>query len=111
MRAGLKLRNGYGKAVLKQSLEPFVPRDLLYRPKQGFTAPLAKWFRGPLDRRMDGAADRLRECGYLDGSRVREMVQKHRTGRWDHGAALWSLLMLDAFLRHHAELMSARRGP
>ena len=36
-----------GKAILKQAMEDFLPHDLLYRPKKGFTIPVAEWFRGP----------------------------------------------------------------
>jgi asparagine synthase (glutamine-hydrolysing) len=100
--AGLKIRQRQGKYLLKKSLEPLVPNELLYRPKQGFSAPLAAWFRGPLAGRMKGAAERLGRWGYLEGGRLAELVEQHRTGRRDHGATLWSLLMLDAFLQHQA---------
>ena len=49
----VKLQRGVGgKAVLKQAMEAFLPRDLLYRPKKGFTIPVAEWFRGPLSGEM-----------------------------------------------------------
>src|SRR5437870_5806613 len=51
----LKLHRGEGKYVLKSALEPYVPRGILYRPKQGFTVPLAAWFRGPLRGRLTQA--------------------------------------------------------
>ncbi len=44
------------KHILKCALEPFVPSELLYRRKQGFSAPMATWFRGPLVEQMDRAA-------------------------------------------------------
>ena len=69
--AALKLRGGEGKAILKKAFEPLVPHDLLYRPKQGFSMPLASWLRGglagPLRRRLEGSA--LAESGHLDGRR------------------------------------------
>jgi asparagine synthase (glutamine-hydrolysing) len=42
----LKLRRGQTKYLLKRVAERYVPRAVLYRPKQGFEIPLAAWFRG-----------------------------------------------------------------
>ena len=42
----IKLRNGEGKYILKRALEPYVPKENLYRRKQGFATSLAPYFRG-----------------------------------------------------------------
>jgi len=47
-----KLRGSEGKYILKKSLEPYLPNDVLYRRKMGFGVPLGKWFRGPLKQRL-----------------------------------------------------------
>ena len=50
----LKQRGSVGKWVLKKAMEPFLPMDVIYRPKTGFGAPLRRWMRGelrPLARR------------------------------------------------------------
>ena len=44
----MKISNGAGKLILKRAFERLVPREVLYRPKQGFSVPLADWFRGAL---------------------------------------------------------------
>jgi asparagine synthase (glutamine-hydrolysing) len=100
--AGLKIRGGQGKFILKRALESKVANDLLYRAKQGFSAPLAGWFRGPLAGRIDQVAARLGKSGYFKGERIVALIEQHRSGAFDHGAALWSLLMFDGFLSHHA---------
>ncbi len=97
----LKLRRGEGKFVFKKALEPHLPHDVLYRPKMGFRVPLAAWFRGPLrahlqDAIRDGA---LVECGCFEPAALDRLVRQHVSGRRDYSATLWSLLMLDAFLR------------
>jgi len=97
--ANLKVGRMQGKLALKRALEPYVPADLLYRPKQGFTQPLDSWFRGPLAGRMAAAAKRLARSGMFDGRCLARLVDQHRAGTRDHGAALWSLLMLDGFLQ------------
>jgi asparagine synthase (glutamine-hydrolysing) len=100
--AALKLRGGEGKYVFKSALEPYVPHDILYRPKQGFSVPLAAWFRAPLRERLDRAlrGSVLRETGLFDGAVVDRLIAQHQSGSFDHSPALWTLLMFDAFLRN-----------
>lgn len=96
----LKLRHGEGKFIFKKMLEPDLPRDVLYRPKMGFSVPLAAWFRGPLRARLQSlATGALAANGWLDTATIARLVQQHGSGRRDHSATLWKLLMLDAFMR------------
>jgi asparagine synthase (glutamine-hydrolysing) len=97
----LKLNNGKGKYVLKSALEPYVPQDILYRPKQGFSVPLAAWFRGPLRERLIQALrdPLLGDAGLFDMRFVGRLIEQHLSGAFDHSAPLWQLLMFDAFLR------------
>ena len=44
----MKLNNGGGKAILKDVLYGYVPRELIERPKMGFGIPVGDWLRGPL---------------------------------------------------------------
>ena len=96
-----KLRGRNGKRLLKSAFEPLVPHDLLYRPKQGFSIPLAAWFRGPLADKVRAAVTGpvLADSGYFDGGTLTALVERHQSGLRDHSAVLWSLLMFEAFLR------------
>ena len=97
----LKLKGQTGKHLLKRAFEPYVPEDLLYRPKQGFSVPLAAWFRGPLKDRVRQAVTgpTLAETGYFDPAALTRLVDQHQSGARDHSAPLWSLLMFESFLR------------
>lgn len=97
----LKLRGRQGKYVLKQALAPDLPHEVLDRRKMGFSVPLAAWFRGPLAPRIREALGHgaVAQCGYFERPVLDELVHEHIAGRRDHGTVLWSLLMLDAFLR------------
>lgn len=102
----LKLRGGVGKYIFKKSLERDLPHDILYRPKMGFSVPLAAWLRGPLAERaraglLEGS---VAASGYFERGVLDRLLQQHASGRRDHSATLWKLLMLDAFLRHTQEL-------
>ncbi len=100
----LKLRGREGKFIFKKALEPFLPDDILYRPKMGFSVPLAGWFRGPLRKRVRDAVlgPVLAQTGFFDAKFLRELVDQHQSGRRDNSAALWSLLMFESFYRQMA---------
>ena len=98
----LKLRGNNGKAFLKKAMEPHLPHDVLYRPKMGFSVPLAQWLRGPLKQRVRSALLQgpMLEGGWLDAAAVRQLVEDNESGRHDHSTPVWTLLMFDAFLRN-----------
>lgn len=97
----LKLRGQEGKYIFKRALEPHLPDDVLYRPKMGFAVPLAAWFRGPLKQRVRDAllGPVLRDTGYFNMKYVEQLVNEHQSGFGEHSAALWTLLMFEAFMR------------
>jgi asparagine synthase (glutamine-hydrolysing) len=97
----LKLRGREGKYVFKSALEPYVPPEILYRPKQGFAVPLAAWFRGPLRQRLRASLSGpvLCESGLFDEAAIAALLDQHQSGERDHSAALWTLSMFESFLR------------
>jgi asparagine synthase (glutamine-hydrolysing) len=97
----LKLHRREGKYVLKAALEPYVSKEILYRPKQGFAVPLAAWFRGALRGRLRETLGGpvLRESGFFDMATIGILLDQHQSGERDHGAALWTLSMIESFLR------------
>ncbi|HEY5366103.1 MAG TPA: XrtA/PEP-CTERM system amidotransferase [Casimicrobiaceae bacterium] len=109
--SSLKLRSGETKFLLKKAMEPYLPHDVLYRPKMGFAVPLARWFRGPLRERMRAAVlgPRLAETGMFDAGTLRHLVDAHQGGARDYSAPLWTLLMFEAFLRNTMESSHAPR--
>jgi asparagine synthase (glutamine-hydrolysing) len=98
----LKLRNGEGKYLLKKALEPYLPSQILYRRKMGFSVPLAKWFRGPLRNsvRQTVLGNVLSETGWFEPAYLRRLVDDHQSGRRDYSAPLWTLMMFESFLRN-----------
>ena len=103
--SSLKVRRREGKWLLKSAMEPRLAPDLLYRSKMGFAVPLARWLRGPLQRRMREAllGDRLAATGIFDREYLSTLVEQHQSGRRDYSTPLWTLLMFDAFLRNAAD--------
>jgi asparagine synthase (glutamine-hydrolysing) len=100
--ANYKLRGKEGKYLLKKSLEPHLPRDVLYRPKMGFGVPLGKWFRGPLKERLRSTIVEggMADTGLFNLRYLEQMVSDHQSGRREYSAPLWSLLMFQAAIQN-----------
>ncbi len=98
---GMKLHGREGKYVFKRALEPYLPKDLLYRPKMGFGVPLASWFRGPLRQQVRDAVlgEAMSDMGYFDLTTIERMVDQHQSGMRDFSAPLWSLMMFESSLQ------------
>lgn len=94
----IRIRGGQGKWLMKKALEPWLPRDILYRPKMGFVTPVSTWFRKGLadEAGMLSRSPLLSE--WFDPSTMSRLAEDHRAGRAEHGRTLWQLLMLDRSL-------------
>ncbi|MEZ5503151.1 MAG: asparagine synthase (glutamine-hydrolyzing) [Halioglobus sp.] len=95
-----KQRHGQGKWLLRRLLERHVPPALTDRPKAGFAIPLDAWLRGALRDWAEAllAEDRLQREGFFHADPIRAAWDKHCSGRENHGARLWSVLMFQSWL-------------
>ena len=110
----LKIRDGEGKYVLRQLLYRYVPRELIERPKMGFTVPLGQWLRGPLREWAESLIDerRLGEEGYFHPQPIRRLWKSHLSGRVDESPRLWPVLMFQSWLeQRHARVTSPSQTP
>jgi asparagine synthase (glutamine-hydrolysing) len=96
----MKLRGGRGKHILRELLYREAPRALFERPKVGFAIPVGQWLKGPLRDWAEEllAPQRLGEEGWFDADKVQRRWQDHLSGRRESTAALWSVLMFQAWL-------------
>lgn len=96
----MKLRDGQSKWILRQVLYRHVPRTLIERPKMGFEVPIGLWLRGGLKDWAAALLDptRLRREGLFDAAVIDRLWQQHLSGRFNWGAQLWCVLMVQAWL-------------
>jgi asparagine synthase (glutamine-hydrolysing) len=102
----IKRRDGSGKWILKQLAYKLVPRELLDRPKTGFSMPIVDWLRGPLRAWGEELLDpkRLREEGFFNPQYVQAAWSAHQGGHIDYSDRLWTMLMFQAWLaRYHKQ--------
>lgn len=89
---GLKIRDTWGKRVLRDAVSDIVPEEIAYaRTKHGFTTPLARWFREKPQELVDPVlrTDRCRDRGLLDPTIVDRCIDDHVRGRRDMTSVLF----------------------
>ncbi len=97
----MKQRGKEGKWVLKKAMEPYLPHDVIYRPKTGFGAPLRNWMRFEL-REMLGdllSEQSLKARGLFRPSAVQKLIADNDAGRVDASYILLSLLCIEIWCR------------
>jgi len=97
----LRVKGSTGKYLLKYAMEPHLPKDVLYRPKQGFVTPIAQWLRGPLAQEARGIAQSsiLSQSDWFDPASLSKLAHEHIAGVSDNSRVLWQLIMLERSLR------------
>ena len=97
----LKMAGGETKAIFKKAMEPYLPREVLYRKKMGFGCPVGDWLRGELREMAEDLLLSATACarGIFRKSYVERLLAEHISGRVQHDTRLWALLMLELWFR------------
>lgn len=101
-----KMRGGKQKYLLKKLAERVgVPKEVLYRPKQGFALPLVHWIRNEMkDLLMTVLLEpRTLQRGYFNPKGVRQLLDEHCQGRRVHSGRIWRLLMFELWHRNFVD--------
>jgi asparagine synthase (glutamine-hydrolysing) len=98
----LKFRAGTTKWVLRQAMQPDLPREILHRSKAGFGAPLRRWLQADLRDLLEEllSPTSLRARGLFDPAAVRRLIIANDTGRLDASYTLLSLMCIELWFRH-----------
>lgn len=95
-----KIHKGEGKYILKKLMEKYLPKEIIYRKKMGFTVPTKRWFAGDL---LGPAKDivfskRLMDTGWFQRKYLETMFDRHSKRKEDYGRRIFSLLVLHHWL-------------
>lgn len=105
----LKIRGQQGKYGLRQILYRHVPRELIERPKMGFSIPLGDWLRKDLTPWVDKLlhTDKIQSLGLLNPAVVKQTWEEHRLGHHNWESRLWAILMLQLWLSEQSNVTVA----
>jgi asparagine synthase (glutamine-hydrolysing) len=100
-----KQQGRVGKPLFKRSMEPYLPHDVIYRPKAGFGAPLRRWLQHELRPIVDDVLSEssLRARGLFDPKAVRRLVAGDRDQRFDGAYTIFALVCLELWFRRFVD--------
>ena len=97
----LKLRGLKRKYILKRVAEQLLPKEVVWRKKAGFGAPIRSWLRGPLRPMVEEllSEETVRKRGLFDPQEVRRIINANLSGREDYNLQVFQLLTLELWQR------------
>jgi asparagine synthase (glutamine-hydrolysing) len=87
--------------VLKRALERVLPRDVVWRKKAGFGAPIRSWLRGPLRPLVNDllGEEIVQKRGLFRPSEVKRVIDANFSGREDYNLQVFQLLGLEIWFQ------------
>jgi asparagine synthase (glutamine-hydrolysing) len=107
----LKMKGFTKKYLLKQAMQPRLPRLTTQGPKQGFNVPIPIWLLGPLRERVHDvlAPARVARAGFFRPEAVQQRIADHEARRRDFSRDVWTLLMFQSWYDDLATVPVAAR--
>jgi asparagine synthase (glutamine-hydrolysing) len=101
----MKQRGTVGKWIFKKAMEPYLPHEVIYRPKTGFGVPVRQWLQGILKPLVDDVLSNrsLKARGVFDPVAVSQLVQADRAGRIDASYTILGLVCLELWCRQYID--------
>lgn len=101
----LKVANGQTKVLLKKVAARYVPRDCIYRPKEGFSIPIKTWLNAELRPLIEELLNskEIEKEGLFQASTIERLKQEHLAGVANHSHILWALMVFQAWRKRWLE--------
>ena len=91
----LKVKPDETKVILKSAVSKLVPKECIYRPKEGFSIPIKNWLNNEFKPLMDDLLDskKIKEDGIFVPAAIEKLKSEHYQGIANHSHILWSLIV------------------
>lgn len=100
--SNFKMQGLNTKSLLKSAGEALLPKDILYRKKQGFMVPLDKWFQTSLYPMAEELLSKnTRIHAFVQPEAIKKILHEHSKGFLEHGSRLWALLWLEYWMQEY----------
>lgn len=97
----MKVKNLTTKYILKKSMERLLPKEIIYRKKEGFPTPISEWLRNELrEFTFDLLLSPQSNCRLFFNQKViRMLLEEHVSRREDHWRILFPLINFELWYR------------
>jgi asparagine synthase (glutamine-hydrolysing) len=102
----LKIKGLQRKYILKKAAESLLPKEVIYRRKAGFSAPIRSWLRGALRPMVEDllSEQNIKRRGLFDAGEVRRIIEANHSGREDFNLQVFQLLTLELWQRQFLDI-------
>ncbi len=96
-----KMRGRETKYLLKKVAEQYLPREVIYRTKTGFGAPVRRWITKDLDEMIQDylSPAQINKRGIFSTDKVWKLIKDNKQGKIDASYTVWSLLAIESWMR------------
>ena len=97
----LKLKGNETKYLLKKVAEKYLPKEVIYRPKTGFGAPVRNWIINDMDDLINDylSEETVKKRGYFNFDKISKLIQDNKKGVKDVSYSIWALLAIESWMR------------
>ncbi|MBC7381825.1 MAG: asparagine synthase (glutamine-hydrolyzing) [Bacteroidia bacterium] len=90
-----KLDGNTGKKILKDIVHKYIPKELMDRPKRGFTLPIYSWLKKDLSFLIDEYLNNIAvaKSGLFNVDFVEAQVKEFKSGKLHYTTFIWKMLM------------------
>ncbi|UCH95204.1 MAG: asparagine synthase (glutamine-hydrolyzing), partial [Candidatus Aminicenantes bacterium] len=83
------------KWFFKKAMEGILPKEIIYRQKEGFSIPIKNWLKNELkDLMMEYLSEkRVKEAGFFNYPYIKKMIEEHLHHKQNHAHRLWALIL------------------
>ncbi|MCB0749712.1 MAG: asparagine synthase C-terminal domain-containing protein, partial [Ignavibacteriae bacterium] len=83
------------KIILKKVAAKHVPKECIYRPKEGFSIPIKNWLNNEFKPLMDDilSDQNIKADGIFEPKMINRLKEEHRSGKENHSHILWGLMV------------------
>ena len=85
-----------GKSIFKKAMEDILPREVIYRPKTGFSAPLKRWIKDDFNILFERylSRDVIEELGIFHYDNLQSLISENKRGNIDAAYTIFSVLCI-----------------
>ncbi len=97
----LKQKGKIGKYIFKKTMESYLPNNVIYRPKSGFSMPLRRWLHRELQPMVNEvlSASAINARGIFDANAITRLIKLDQAGRVDAAYTIYSVLCIELWCR------------
>ena len=100
--SGLKIKGNRQKYIFKKAAQRFLPKEIVWRKKAGFGAPVRAWVKNEKIKEMVHdllSPQAVKRRGIFDYAAIDKILKDDSSGREDNALKIWQLLTLEIWFK------------